>query len=85
MRKCIVEAVVVGLIIIFLLLVGVKAAYIERGYEAVGGEYGVLLLPVLYYGVKRSIKDTVAVVRENDNTDQERGYKNHEQGITDTY
>lgn len=36
---------------------GKQAALAERGYEAAGGEYLLLLLPVLYYVGKRTALD----------------------------
>lgn len=43
---------------------GKQTAQIERGYEAVGGEYLLLLLPAIYYTGKRTILDWVADLRE---------------------
>ena len=43
---------------------GRQAARIERGYEAIGGEYLFLLLPAIYYTGKRTILDWVAEIRE---------------------
>ena len=31
---------------------GVKTVRIERGYEAIGGEYLLLLLPAIYYTLR---------------------------------
>lgn len=42
---------------ILLFLWGERAAYIERGYEAVGGEYLLLLFPFFWWAIERSIKD----------------------------
>lgn len=44
---------------------GVKTARIERGYEAIGGEYLLLLLPVIYYTGKRTMLDWIADLRES--------------------
>lgn len=43
---------------------GVQTARIERGYEAIGGEYLFLLLPAIYYTGKRTILDWIADLRE---------------------
>ena len=43
---------------------GIRAAQAERGYEAVGGEYMFLLLPVIYYTGKQTILDWIADLRE---------------------
>ena len=43
---------------------GVKTARIERGYEAIGGEYLLLLLPAIYYTGKRTLLDWIADLRE---------------------
>lgn len=42
---------------ILLFLLGKRVAYIERGYKAVGGEYLLLLLPLLWLAVEQVIKD----------------------------
>lgn len=43
---------------------GKQVAQAERGYEAIGGEYLLLLLPAIYYTGKRTILDWVADLRE---------------------
>ena len=43
---------------------GKQAARIERGYEAIGGEYLLLLIPAIYYTGKRTILDWIAEIRE---------------------
>jgi len=43
---------------------GKGTARIERGYEAIGGEYLFLLLPVIYYTGKRTILDWITEIRE---------------------
>ena len=43
---------------------GKGAALAERGYEAIGGEYLLLLLPAMYYTGKRTILDWIADLRE---------------------
>lgn len=42
---------------------GRQAARIERGYEAIGGEYLFFLLPAIYYTGKRTILDWIADIR----------------------
>ena len=39
---------------------GVLYAYLERGYQARGGEYLLLLIPPLYYAAKRTLLDWIA-------------------------
>ena len=39
---------------------GLSAALAWRGYTAVGGEFMLLLLPIIYYEAKRIILDFVA-------------------------
>ena len=43
---------------------GKQTARIERGYEAIGGEYLLLLLPAIYYTGKQTILDWIADLRE---------------------
>ena len=42
---------------------GKQTALAERGYNAIGGEYLLLLLPAMYYTGKRTILDWVADIR----------------------
>lgn len=43
---------------------GKGAALAERGYEAIGGEYLLLLIPAIYYTSKRTLLDWIADLRE---------------------
>ena len=43
---------------------GVQTAQSERGYNAIGGEHLLLLLPAMYYAGKRTIQDWIADLRE---------------------
>lgn len=43
---------------------GQRIALAERGYDARGGEYLLLLFPVLYYTGKRVILDWIAYIQE---------------------
>ena len=43
---------------------GKATARIERGYEAIGGEYLLLLLPAIYYVGKRTILDWFMDIRK---------------------
>ncbi len=45
-------------------MLGKETARAERGYEAIGGEYLLLLIPAIYYTGKRMILDWVADLRE---------------------
>lgn len=42
---------------------GKGVALAERGYEAIGGEYLLLLLPAIYYAGKRTILDWITEIR----------------------
>lgn len=42
---------------------GVIYAYLERGYQAHGGEYLLLLIPPIYYAAKRTLIDWIADLR----------------------
>lgn len=46
---------------------GQRAALIERGYTARGGEYLLLLIPFIYYTGKRTILEWIAELRDNEN------------------
>lgn len=48
---------------------GRQTARIERGYDAFGGEYLLLLLPAMYYIGKRTLLDWIADLREQDYPD----------------
>ena len=39
---------------------GKQTALAERGYNAIGGEYLLLLLPAMYYTGKRMVQDWIA-------------------------
>lgn len=43
---------------------GQRAALIERGYTAYGGEYLLLLIPAIYYTGKRTLLDWIEELRE---------------------
>ena len=43
---------------------GQRAALVERGYTAHGGEYLLLLIPAIYYTGKRTLLDWSAELRE---------------------
>ena len=45
-------------------MLGKGVALAERGYEAIGGEYLLLLLPAIYYTGKRTLLDWIADLRE---------------------
>ena len=45
---------------------GEGTARIERGYEAIGGEYLLLLLPAIYYTGKRTLLDWIADLRDSE-------------------
>lgn len=43
---------------------GKQTALAERGYNAIDGEYLLLILPAMYYTGKRTILDWVTEIRE---------------------
>ena len=43
---------------------GKQTARIERGYDAYGGEYLLLLIPVIFYTGKRTVLDWIADLRK---------------------
>lgn len=43
---------------------GKETARIERGYDAYGGEYLLLLIPAIYYTGKRTVLDWIADLRK---------------------
>lgn len=68
-RKRSLASVVLELVAVLLLTAlafvwGKQTARIERGYEAIGGEYLLLLLPAIYYTGKQTILDWGAEIRE---------------------
>lgn len=58
------ELATVLLVTVAAFLCGKQAAQIERGYDAYGGEYLLLLIPFLYYIGKRVLLDWVTDLRE---------------------
>lgn len=58
------ELVIVLLATALVFRLGVAVAKAERGYEACGGEYFLLTLPVLYYAGKQTVRDWLADFRE---------------------
>lgn len=45
---------------------GKQEARIERGYDAFGGEYLLLLLPFLYYIGKQTVLDWIATLKDQE-------------------
>lgn len=62
-----VELAVVLLITAAAFAWGQRAALIERGYTARGGEYLLLLIPAIYYTGKRIAADWIAELRGGEN------------------
>lgn len=54
-----VELAVVLLITVAAFVWGKRAALIERGYTAYGGEYMLLLIPAIYYTGKQIVADWI--------------------------
>lgn len=59
-----VELAVVILITVAAFVWGRRAALIERGYAAYGGEYMFLIIPAIYYAGKRTLLDWIAELRD---------------------
>lgn len=51
------EAAAITALTITLFLAARKAALEERGYAAMGGEYCLLMMPLLWAGLKATLKD----------------------------
>lgn len=58
------ELVIVLLATALIFRLGVAVAKAERGYDAHGGEYILLALPVLCYAGKQTMQDWLADLRE---------------------
>lgn len=58
------ELAAVLLVTAFSFAWGRQVAQAERDYNAIGGEYLLLLLPAMYYAGKRTIQDWIADIRE---------------------
>lgn len=58
-----VELAVVLLATVAAFVWGQRAALIERGYTARGGEYMLLLIPAIYYAGKRTVLDWIAEIK----------------------
>lgn len=59
----ILEVAAVLLVTVLAFAWGKRTGVIERGYEAIGGEYLLLLIPTIYYVGKRMILDWIADLR----------------------
>lgn len=57
------EAAIVLLVTALAFAWGKQTAMIERGCNAIGGEYLLLLLPAIYYASKRTLLDWIADLR----------------------
>lgn len=62
--SAVLELVIVLLATALVFRLGVATAKAERGYDAHGGEYLLLTLPVLYYAGKQTLQDWLADLRE---------------------
>jgi len=71
--KPIIKYLIICAVAALLFMAGQAAAFAERGYKAVGGECIVLLLPVLWFIVERNIKDTKAIIKQNDGGGKHEG------------
>ncbi len=64
LASVIIEVSMVLLITALAFAWGKRTAMIERGYNAIGGEYLFLLIPFMYYPGKRTVLDWVTEIRE---------------------
>lgn len=62
--SAVLELVIVLLATALVFRLGVATAKAERGYDAHGGEYLLLMLPALYYAGKQTLQDWLADLRE---------------------
>ena len=60
----ILELAAVLLVTIIAFRWGQRTALAERGYTAYGGEYLLLLIPPMYYSMKRTILDWITDIRK---------------------
>lgn len=60
----ILELAAVLLVTIIAFRWGQRTALAERGYTACGGEFLLLLIPPIYYSVKRTVLDWIADIRK---------------------
>lgn len=58
--SAVLELAIALLTAVLVFQVGVAAAWAERGYDACGGEYLLLTLPVLYYAGKQTLQGWIA-------------------------
>lgn len=70
-KKRSLASVVLELAIVLLVTVaafawGKQTARVERGYDAYGGEYLLLLLPFLYYIGKKTVLDWIATLKDQE-------------------
>jgi len=80
MKRKVLHLLLVIAVTLALFLLAREAAYAERGYEAIGGEYMVFLLPLIFYAVRQSIADTRAALKEPLETEPEKegmSYERH--------
>ena len=56
-KRLIIETVAVITITVVLFIICKKSAFEQRGYEAIGGEYAILLLPLFWISFKNTLKD----------------------------
>lgn len=59
-----IETAIVLLITIIAFRWGQRTALAERGYTACGGEFLLLLIPPMYYSVKRTVLDWITDIRK---------------------
>lgn len=64
-RRTIIEFAVVLLVTASVFLWGLFAARSQRGGNFIGGEYLLLLIPVIYYAGRRTVLDWAADIRAN--------------------
>lgn len=63
-RKRAIKWAAIVVIALLLFTIAKSAALRERGYEGIGGEYMILLLPAIYYAAERTAKDWITDLRE---------------------
>lgn len=64
LASVVLELAAVLLVTVLAFAWGVRVAQAQRGYNAVGGEFVFLLIPIMYYIGKRTILDWIADLRK---------------------
>lgn len=75
-QRTLVKYILLTIAGIILFTVGAKAAYAERGYQAIGGEGFLLFLPLFYWLFSKTIRDIVQDIIDLNSGEQDVEYIN---------